>query len=69
MKKCCETCENLIAIGEGDHICLEVAAKDGDPATVQNVVEMEMKYSFPDCHETRRLQDIVCEYKSRYSGK
>ena len=32
--KCCETCENLIAIGEGDHICLEVAAKDGDPATV-----------------------------------
>ena len=23
MKKCCETCENLIAIGEGDHICLE----------------------------------------------
>ena len=34
MKKCCETCENLIAIGEGDHICLEVAANDGDPATV-----------------------------------
>lgn len=37
--------------------------------SVQNVVEMEMRYSFPDCHETRRLQDIVCEYKSRYSGK
>lgn len=34
MKKCCETCENLIAIGEGDHICLEVAAKDRDPAVV-----------------------------------
>lgn len=37
--------------------------------SVQNVVEMEMRYNFPDCHETRRLQDIVYEYKSRYSGK
>ena len=37
--------------------------------SVQNIVEMEMRYSFPDCHETRRLEDIVCEFKSRYSGK
>lgn len=21
--RCCETCSNLVAIGEGDHICLE----------------------------------------------
>lgn len=32
MKKCCETCGNLIAIGEGDHICYEVTADDGKPA-------------------------------------
>lgn len=37
--------------------------------SVQNVVEMEMKYSFPDCHETRRLEDIVYEFKNRYSGR
>ena len=36
---------------------------------VQNIVEMEMRYSFPDCHETRRLEDIVYEFKSRYSNK
>ena len=23
MSKCCENCENLITIGEGDHICIE----------------------------------------------
>lgn len=28
----CETCSNLIAIGEGDHICYEVKADDGTPA-------------------------------------
>lgn len=25
----CELCDNLIAIGEGDHICLEVQRGDG----------------------------------------
>lgn len=29
---CCETCSNLIAIGEGDHICYEIEADDGTPA-------------------------------------
>ena len=24
--KCCETCDNLVAIGEGDHICYECGA-------------------------------------------
>lgn len=34
MKKkdhCCEDCDNLIAIGEGDHICSEVERSDGTP--------------------------------------
>lgn len=30
----CETCDNCIAIGEGDHICYEVKSNDGNPATV-----------------------------------
>lgn len=30
---------------------------------VQNVVEEEMKYDFPDSHATRRLEDIVNEFK------
>lgn len=30
----CETCDNCIAIGEGDHICHEVESDDGNPATV-----------------------------------
>lgn len=25
----CEHCDNLIAIGEGDHICLEIRRSDG----------------------------------------
>lgn len=37
--------------------------------SVQNVVEMEMKYSFPDCHETRRLESIVYEFKSLHLGE
>lgn len=37
--------------------------------SVQNVVEMEMKYSFPDCHETRRLEDIVSQFKYDYTKK
>ena len=28
---CCEMCSNLIAIGEGDHICYEAKADDGAP--------------------------------------
>ncbi len=28
----CESCSNLIAIGEGDHICYEVKSADGTPA-------------------------------------
>lgn len=30
----CETCDNCIAIGEGDHICYEVKSDDGNPAVV-----------------------------------
>lgn len=30
---------------------------------VQNVVEEEMKYDFPDSHATRRLEDIVNDFK------
>lgn len=30
---------------------------------VENVVEEEMKYDFPDCNATRRLEDIVNEFK------
>lgn len=30
----CETCDNCIAIGEGDHICYEVKSDNGNPATV-----------------------------------
>lgn len=28
----CETCDNCIAIGEGDHICYEVKSDDRNPA-------------------------------------
>lgn len=28
----CETCDNCIAIGEGDHICYEVKSDDEKPA-------------------------------------
>lgn len=38
--------------------CLRMLLK-----SVQNVVEMDMKYSFPDCRETRRLEDIVNQFK------
>lgn len=37
--------------------------------TVQNIVEMEIKYSFPDCSETRRLEDIVSQFKHDYAKK
>ena len=30
----CITCDNCIAIGEGDHICNEVKSDSGDPATM-----------------------------------
>lgn len=30
-KKCCENCDNLIAIGEGDHICYEMRKNDEEP--------------------------------------
>ena len=30
----CETCDNCIAIGEGDHICYEVKSDDENPATI-----------------------------------
>lgn len=30
---------------------------------VQNVLEEEIKYDFPDSHATRRLEDIVNEFK------
>lgn len=31
--------------------------------SVENVVEEEMKYDFPDCHATRRLEEIVKRFK------
>ncbi len=36
---------------------------------VQNVVEDEMKYDFPDSHATRRLQSIVEEFKYDLANK
>lgn len=30
----CENCGNLIAIGEGGHICYEVKSDDGTPAVM-----------------------------------
>lgn len=30
---------------------------------VDNVVNEEMKFDFPDCHATRRLEDIVSRFK------
>lgn len=36
--------------------------------SVQNVVEMDMLYSFPDCRETRRLEEIVKEFKFEKGG-
>ena len=37
--------------------------------SVQNVLEDEMKYDFPDCHATRRLEDIVNKFKLEYANK
>lgn len=31
IETCCETCDNLIAVGEGGHICYEVRGADGNP--------------------------------------
>lgn len=31
--------------------------------SVSNVLEDEMKYEFPDCHATRRLEDIVSKFR------
>lgn len=31
-KPACETCSNLIPIGEGDHICFEVESSYGEPS-------------------------------------
>ena len=36
--------------------------------SVQTVVEMDMLYSFPDCRETRRLEEIVKEFKFEKGG-
>ena len=36
---------------------------------VQNVLEEEMKYDFPDSHATRRLEDIVNEFKFDHANK
>ena len=33
-QKCCETCGNLIPIGEGDHICDECCGSDGSPSAL-----------------------------------
>lgn len=32
--KCCETCANMLPIGEGDHICEECEGSDGTPAAL-----------------------------------
>lgn len=36
---------------------------------VCNVVEDEMKYDFPDCHATRRLDDIVNKFKFEHLNR
>lgn len=36
---------------------------------VQNVLEEEMKYDFPDSHATRRLENIVNEFKFDHADK
>lgn len=37
--------------------------------SVQNVVEEEMKYDFPDSHATRRLEDIVSKFKYEHMNQ
>lgn len=37
--------------------------------SVSNVVEEEMKYDFPDCHATRRLEDIVSKFKYEHLNR
>ena len=32
--KCCETCANMLPIGEGDHICDNYLNHDGSPAAL-----------------------------------
>ena len=32
--KCCETCANMLPIGEGDHICEECEGSDGTPTAL-----------------------------------
>lgn len=36
---------------------------------VQNVLEEEMKYDFPDSHATRQLENIVNEFKFDHANK
>lgn len=37
--------------------------------SVRNVVNEEMKYEFPDCHATRRLEDIVSKFEFEHLTK
>lgn len=34
--------------------------------SVQNIVECDMKYDFPDCSATRQLENVVSEFKFEY---
>lgn len=34
--------------------------------SVQNIVECDMKYDFPDCSATRQLENVVNEFKFKY---
>ena len=47
-KKCCETCENLIPIGEGDHICYECQSEDGEPC-IMPICEYEPTEDYMKC--------------------
>ena len=44
----CETCENLVPIGEGDHLCYEVESDDGLPA-IMPIVDYEPTDEYMKC--------------------
>lgn len=44
----CETCDNCIAIGEGDHICYEIKSDDGNHA-IMPISEYEPTGDYLKC--------------------
>lgn len=44
----CESCENLVAIGEGDHICYECESDDGSPC-IMPICEYEPTEDYLKC--------------------